>query len=429
MKPDKAHKKQMVLMMITGAFAIFFTGFVHVWSIYQPYVIEITGWTPTQASFSFYLSSCVFVIGNILGGKLQTKWKPRTIAFVGGALFASGVILSAFCLNLDPIFMYLCYGVLQGIGQGMVYGVVLSTAQKWFPGRTGFASGVVITANGLCAFFMAPISRRLLEQGGPQMALFVVGCVIAISWILVTVFMVTPQREWFTENSTESGHTFALKEDSGKQYTSKEMMGTNKFYFMVLAMMCGLIPYYLISPISQTMLLDQGISATTAVGAVMCGSILNAATRLILPSIADHAGRINCVKVILYISLAAMLVLTFAEGYPAVAAVVIMYICFGGIMGNFPSLTSSIFGMEHFGENYGFVMMGMVIASMGTPVLSSLADRLGLGIHMVFGVGAILAFLSIVFLLVLEHEIKKENGKISQEVIKWKSEDMNQRLQ
>ena len=27
-------------------------------------------------------------------------------------------------------------GVMQGIGQGMIYAVVLATAQKWFPHKT-----------------------------------------------------------------------------------------------------------------------------------------------------------------------------------------------------------------------------------------------------------------------------------------------------
>ena len=35
-----------------------------------------------------------------------------------------------------------------------------------------------------------------------------------------------------------------------------------------------------------------------------------------------------------------------------------MYGCYGGIMGSFPSFTSSLFGIEHTGENYGFVMPG-----------------------------------------------------------------------
>ena len=40
MKTAGTQKRQRFLMMLTGAFAIFFTGFPHVWSIYQPYVTE-----------------------------------------------------------------------------------------------------------------------------------------------------------------------------------------------------------------------------------------------------------------------------------------------------------------------------------------------------------------------------------------------------
>ena len=34
----------------SGLFAIFFTGYPHVWSIYQPYVMEQAGWSQGQAS-------------------------------------------------------------------------------------------------------------------------------------------------------------------------------------------------------------------------------------------------------------------------------------------------------------------------------------------------------------------------------------------
>ena len=31
---------------------------------------------------------------------------------------------------------------MQGFGQGMIYTVILATVQRWFPNRTGFASGI-----------------------------------------------------------------------------------------------------------------------------------------------------------------------------------------------------------------------------------------------------------------------------------------------
>ena len=141
--------------MIFGAFAIFFTGYPHVWSIYQPYVMEQAGWSQGQASMCFYLALSTFVFGNIVGGRMQNRFKEKTIVWIGGGIFAAGILASAFLIVPTPLPMYLSYGVMQGFGQGMIYTVILATVQRWFPDRTGFASGVVVTANGLCGFFLA----------------------------------------------------------------------------------------------------------------------------------------------------------------------------------------------------------------------------------------------------------------------------------
>ena len=145
------------------SFRDLFTGYPHVWSIYQPYVMEQAGWSQGQASMCFYLALSTFVFGNIVGGRMQNRFKEKTIVWIGGGIFAAGILASAFLIVSTPLPMYLSYGVMQGFGQGMIYTVILATVQRWFPDRTGFASGVVVTANGLCGFFLAPLSRKLLE--------------------------------------------------------------------------------------------------------------------------------------------------------------------------------------------------------------------------------------------------------------------------
>ena len=49
MELTTTQKRQRLLTMIFGAIAIFFTGYPHVWSIYQPYVMEQAGWSQTAA--------------------------------------------------------------------------------------------------------------------------------------------------------------------------------------------------------------------------------------------------------------------------------------------------------------------------------------------------------------------------------------------
>ncbi len=223
---------------------------------------------------------------------------------IGGAIFTASIFLSALALRPSPVMMYLTYGIMQGFGQGMIYTTIISTAQKWFPGRTGFASGVIVTANGLFGFFMAPFSRMLLAGPGIEAAFLVIGSLIGLSWILSSIFIRNPE--------SVQGQTDKKSVYEGKQYTSIEMVKTKKFYFLVASMLFGLLPYLILSPLSQTVQMDRGIASSIAVSAVMIGSVCNAATRLALPTAADKVGRIICLKIVFIAAAAAMLLLVIA---------------------------------------------------------------------------------------------------------------------
>lgn len=390
-------------MMVSGAFAIFFTGFPHVWSIYQPYAMELTGWSQGQTSMCFYLAMAAFVFGNIFGGRLQDKYSPRLAVSIGGGIFAAGILLSAFCMLPSPVMIYLTYGVMQGFGQGMIYTTIISTAQKWFPNRPGLASGIVVTANGLCGFFLAPLSRMLLAQVGISQTLLIVSVMVTVSWLLGWKFIKNPV------SSVKS--TVQSSGEKTRQYTSGEMVRTKKFYYLLSTMLFGLISYLILSPLSQTVQIERGISASIAVSAVMIGSVCNAGTRLILPTLADKIGRIGCIKAVLLVSVAAMALLIVGPVPLTTVCVILMYGCYGGIMGSFPSLTSSIFGIRHSGENYGFVMIGIVIATFAAPAITGAVNSAGLDVNAAFAAGAVAAVLSFLSLLLLEREIKAEAGE------------------
>ena len=405
-KQPKASDRRRLLMMVSGALIIFFTGFPHVWSIYQPYVMEKAGWSQGQASMCFYLALAAFVFGNIIGGRMQDNGDPKKVVWIGGGIFSAGVLLSAFFIQPSPMLFYITYGVLQGFGQGMVYTTIIATAQKWFADRPGFASGIIVTANGLCGFFMAPVSRFLLSKGGPQAALFLIGMVIAAAWVLSAAFYALPEGI----SGDDSGN--AGEEAKQKQYTSSEMIHTKKFYYLLLTMLFGLLPYFLVSPVSQSHQISLGIPESVAVCAVMFGSVMNAGTRLVLPSLADKIGRISCIKVVLIVAVAVMAVLGIFHSYAVTVAIVLIYGCYGGIMGSFPSVTSSIFGIRHTGENYGYVMLGIVIATLTAPGITGLFLANGHGMHIVFGTGVLFAAAALGCLLLLEREIKSENMKM-----------------
>ncbi len=391
--------KQRNGMMAAGAFAILFTGFPHVWSIYQPYVLKETGWTESMVSICFYLPTLFFVFGNIFGGRIYDKGYAKSVLIGGGLIFAGGMILSALTLGIHPMLTYITLGVMQGIGQGMVYAVILATAQKWFLDRTGFASGVVITANGLCGFILSPFSKILLENGGAKIALTAVGGLIFLSTIISSCFVKQPVD---LGNKKEKQFTY----ETGKQYTSSQMIRTKKFYYLVATMMCGLMPYYLVSPISQTLQIDRGVAQTIAVGSVMAGSIFNAGIRLVLPSIADKAGRIQCIQGVFIMAMVAMAFLLSGSGTLTTVAIVVAYGCFGGIMGSFPSLSSEIFGLRYAGQNYGIIMSGIVIVTIVSPVISNIVQNYGMSESVKFVLGLCFGVAAMIFSMLLKREIK-----------------------
>lgn len=392
-------------MMAAGAFAILFTGFPHVWSIYQPYVLSETGWSESMVSICFYLPTLFFVFGNIFGGRIYDKGYGRLTLGVGGSIFAGGIILSALTLGIHPMITYVTLGVMQGIGQGMIYAVILATAQKWFPHKTGFASGVVITANGLCGFILSPVSKLLLERGGARLALISVGFLVFLSAVCAVCFVRQPE-----ENQSETKQPSDFLE--GKQYTSSQMVRTKKFYYLVITMMCGLMPYYLVSPISQTIQINRGILQAVAVGSVMAGSILNAGIRLILPTLADKAGRIPCIQGVLCVAMLSMIFLLSGNNRLITAAIILAYGCFGGIMGSFPSLSSEIFGLRYAGQNYGIIMSGIVIVTITSPIISNLTISHGLPEAVRFMTGFCFAVAALIFSMLLKKEINQSGKEV-----------------
>lgn len=238
---------------------------------------------------------------------------------------------------------------MQGLGQGMIYGTILQMAQRWFLGRTGFASGIVVTANGLCGFFITPISKYLLENSGPEIAFLVIGTAIAVTWVLGYIFIREPQDANNEEEQVAKKNAIAEQ----RQYVIREMLKTAEFYYLFLNMLCGLTAYFIMSPISQVIQIQRGISSGVAMWSVMLGSVMNAAMRLLLPSI-----------------------------------------------------TSQIFGVEHTGENYGYLMISIIGATFLAQLINN-AITVGYNDRIAFIAGALLVLTAMVGTILLNRRRKK----------------------
>ena len=80
--------------------------------------------------------------------------------------------------------IYLTYGLLGGIGTGIVYVGVIGHMVQWFPDRRGFATGIVAAGYGMGALLTTFPIAELLKDAGYQQALVRYGLIFIAVGVL-----------------------------------------------------------------------------------------------------------------------------------------------------------------------------------------------------------------------------------------------------
>ncbi|OAD56098.1 Monocarboxylate transporter 12 [Eufriesea mexicana] len=111
----------------------------------------------------FYLMAGPFV------SALANRYGFRLVAILGSVISCSAFVLSYFSTSIE--FLYISYGVLGGIGAGLIYVPAVITTGFYFERWRALATGIAVCGSGIGAFLLAPISDLLVKQFGWRGAL------------------------------------------------------------------------------------------------------------------------------------------------------------------------------------------------------------------------------------------------------------------
>ena len=381
-------------VLIAGSIMQLFLGIIYVWSVFTIPVSEFWNYDLRLTS-SFML--CCFVLGILTGGKIQLKYGASKIVFSGGFMLATGMMLASFVPSTLPWLIYVTYGMIGGFGVGMAYNAIITSAQKWFPNKRGFATGISVCTFGFSTVIFAPVVDKLVANLGVINTFRTLSLIFCVTTLVLFKFISFP-----ADSAPVASNALAEQ----KQYATSEMLKTKQFYFIAFSMMLFTASYFILNPSFKSFALERNLAESVGTLIVQITGLANAAGRLIIPILADKIGREKATFSIIAATALFTATLSFATGALFVIAIAVVAFCFGASSGIYPLITSEYFGLKNVGSNYGMVMVSFMLSAMLFPIYLS-----GLDAKVKFAVLAIMAAVSGVLIILLS--ISKKTMKRS----------------
>ena len=169
------------LVLAGGAAIQLLAGIPAGWGAFGPGVEKDYTFSTGQTVLIFSCIITAFGIGCVLGGALQDRRGARPCALAGALCLGGGFFAASFFPAGQPLWLCLGFSLPVGLGCALLTPSVMSCAQKWYPKKRGFATGIIGGAGW-------PTFRFLLSQalrspiGYAHSSAFLLSIVTFIGW-------------------------------------------------------------------------------------------------------------------------------------------------------------------------------------------------------------------------------------------------------
>ncbi len=358
-------------------------GTVYCWSIFSQEIADYIGFSKgaTEWAFSlaiFFLGMSAAFLGNIVEKDIHKSSLIATICFAvgmagtGGFIYYGGLHQGSL---VSLIGIYLCYGVIMGIGLGTGYLSPVKTLMIWFSDKKGLATGLAVAGFGAAKAIASPIMQSMLSsmgESGIYKMFLILACVYFVMMFIGHLLLKKPD-DWHEPTGEEKKDSImtVLKTRPISNYVGIWLM----FYINIT---CGL------ALLSQEKMIVKCIGLASFVGIISTVSaIFNAVGRLGFSAWGDKMKDRNTIYKIIFafsILFTAIVIVTngIANGASSgfLAALVLILIMFvnagyGGGFSNVPTLLSDHYGMGSISAIHGITLSAWAFAGLSGNQLAT----------------------------------------------------------
>jgi len=361
-------------------------GTVYCWSYVSTGIAKNIGFEVKTVNWAFslailFLGMSAAFLGNVVEKDIHKSSLIATICFAlgmagtgffvwyGSKQYAGGAGTRSV---LALVGIYLCYGVIMGIGLGTGYLSPVKTLMLWFKDRKGLATGLAVAGFGAAKAIGAPIMEAMQQNMSIDKMFYILAAVYFVMMFTGHLLLKKPEG-WHEPASTEKKPTImeVLKTKPLTNYIGIWLM-----FFLNIT--CGLA---IISYEKQLFLTVGFVGIAGTLGAI--SAVFNAGGRLGFSAWADTMKDRNTIyKLIFILSIVftAIVLITNgivnAEQNKVLAIIVVCLIMvvnagYGGGFSNVPTLLSDHYGMGSISAIHGITLSAWGFAGVAGPQLAA----------------------------------------------------------
>lgn len=344
-------------------------GVLYTWSVFKNALVNL-GWSNGQASMPYTITIVVLSLSLLVAGKIQDKIGPQKVLMMGSLLAGLGMILAS--LSITPLNMNISFGVLTGMGIGFAYACLNPTAMKWFhASQKGLVNGILATAFGIAAIYLAPLTSYLIANYGLSSSFQVMAAMLLLVALPLSITIKNPAKDY--QATVAKREVNAAPQTEQKSYQWHEMVKTKQFYILWLmyafGASAGLMVIANITSIAATQanILDGAYLVITL-------SIFNSSGRLASGLLSDKIGPLPTLAIALVIQAFNMALFSqFVTSNTLLIGAALAGIGYGTLLAVFPSIMADLYGLKHYGANYGVLYTSWGVGGFIGPMLAAIS--------------------------------------------------------
>jgi len=353
----------------------------YVWTLFVPSFQKTTGSILSEVQWTITILIVLQTWLAPMQGFLVERFGPKLLIGLGALMSGSGWIASSYIQTIWGL--YATYGLLCGVGTGIVYIGIIGLMVKWFPDRRGLATGVVAAGYGFGAILTTFPIDSMIKASGYQHTLVVFGAIFGVIGLIGALMLRSPSEERMTGEATlatkEVGYAPIIMLRSPVfwlMFVMMSMMSTGGL--MVITQFTSFAKSFGIT--AQTTVVILGMSFAAIPAALTFDRITNGLTRPFFGWVSDHIGRENTMAIAFILEgMAIFLMLQYrTDPYLLVVLSGLVFFGWGEIFSLFPSTLTDTFGTKYATTNYGFLYMAQGVGSiLGAPIAAMIYEATG----------------------------------------------------